>query len=144
MSDHERPLNARGLRAAPIMGELLVRESLSPELVLCSDAQRARETWELVHEASELECEVELKSELYLAEPSVYLSLLTQVTTGTKCVMMVGHNPGISTLVSLLTGKNVDMPTGAIARIDLEIEEFSECDLGASAELVAFFKPRDF
>lgn len=143
MSDHQRPLNARGLCAAPLMGELLAREALMPQLVFCSDATRARETWELVQKSSGAVCDVELKSELYLAEPSVYLGLLTQVPSSTRTVMMVGHNPGISTLVSLLTGKNVDMPTGAIARIDLEISEFTECDLGVTAELVAFHKPRD-
>ena len=43
-SDHERPLNKRGLAAAPRMGQLLAEQQLIPEIILCSTAERARQT----------------------------------------------------------------------------------------------------
>src|SRR5215470_2655109 len=50
VGDLDRPLNARGLRAATAMGRFMRANRLNPELVLCSPARRARETWKLVAE----------------------------------------------------------------------------------------------
>jgi phosphohistidine phosphatase len=47
MPDHERPLARRGQRDAPVMGRWLRTAGLAPDLVLCSTARRARETWQL-------------------------------------------------------------------------------------------------
>ena len=42
LSDHERPLNKRGKRDAPLMGELLKNEHLIPEFIISSDAKSLR------------------------------------------------------------------------------------------------------
>jgi phosphohistidine phosphatase len=52
MVDHERPLNKRGKKDAPMVGKLLRQQHLIPELVLTSSARRARETAEAAVEAS--------------------------------------------------------------------------------------------
>ena len=44
VSDHERPLTARGKREAELMGRELVRRGLAPDLILTSTAKRARST----------------------------------------------------------------------------------------------------
>src|SRR5262249_46165394 len=49
--DHERTLAPRGREAAPRIGAYMVRHALNPDLVLCSTATRARETWDLVAKA---------------------------------------------------------------------------------------------
>ena len=49
--DHDRVLAKRGRGAAPRMGAYMASHGLRPDLVVCSTAVRARETWELVSPA---------------------------------------------------------------------------------------------
>ena len=50
VDDHDRPLNPRGRKAAPLIGRFMRARKLVPDLVLCSPARRARETWKLAAE----------------------------------------------------------------------------------------------
>ena len=45
LTDHQRPLNARGRRAAPRVGAWIADMGLTPQQALVSDAMRTRETW---------------------------------------------------------------------------------------------------
>ena len=44
MADIDRPLNKRGKRDAPIMGERLAERGVSPDVIVSSPAKRARRT----------------------------------------------------------------------------------------------------
>ncbi|MGH9324653.1 MAG: SixA phosphatase family protein, partial [Vicinamibacteria bacterium] len=65
--DHDRTLNKRGKKTAPVMGSLLAAEKLVPDMILSSTAARARETAEAVAEAASFEGPIELLDSLYLA-----------------------------------------------------------------------------
>ena len=117
MDDHERPLNGRGTGDAPRMGRLLRCEDLTPGLILCSSAVRARQTVELVIEAGGLNGELQIRDELYLASPRTYLALLLETAEAHETVMVVGHNPGLQELLNELTGNHLRMPTAALAQI---------------------------
>ena len=69
LDDHERPLNKRGRRDAPRMGELVREYGLMPGVVISSDAVRARLTAEAVAEAARYAGEI-------LLDPHLYLSLI--------------------------------------------------------------------
>ena len=58
MSDFERPLNERGLRTAPLMGEIINQKRLQPELILSSPAERAKQTAQMVKESAQLKSEI--------------------------------------------------------------------------------------
>src|SRR4051794_15180753 len=80
LDDHERPLNKRGVRDAPVMGSYIEAEGLRPELVLCSDAVRARATLTLVLQALGPPApEVRYEPRLYLAEPAAIVEVLLHV-----------------------------------------------------------------
>ncbi len=143
LSDHERPLNARGRAAAPKMGELLRKQELLPDLILCSSAVRAFDTAEHVVAASGCDAKVDVTRRLYLAEPDGYLDVLSEVEPSHRCVLMVGHNPGISELVSELTGEDTSMPTAAVARIDLEVDSFADVNSSTRGRLRGFWKPKE-
>lgn len=140
-SDHERPLNGRGRRAAPIMGELLKRRALVPDLIVTSTALRALETAKAVTGACSYEGPMEITRRLYLAEPPAYYDALTEIPAGKERVLVIGHNPGISELVFELTGEEREMPTAAIAWIELPVLELSEVDRATRGRLVDFFRP---
>jgi phosphohistidine phosphatase len=96
--DHERPLNKRGRRDGPRMGELVREYGLLPDLVISSDAVRARLTAEAMAEAARYAGEVLLDQHLYLASPAEILSRLRAVRESAGTVMIVGHNPGLEEL----------------------------------------------
>lgn len=139
--DHDRPLNGRGRRAASFMGSWLLRENLLPEMVLSSTAARAVETVGGVVAASGFDGPVEIKRNLYLAEPTAYIDALTEIPAGVGSLLVIGHNPGISELVGVLTGERVDMPTAAVACIDLKVEEFHAVDWGSRGTMRFFHRP---
>ena len=71
LADHDRPLNGRGRRQAPLVGAWLAAEDCEPDLVLCSSARRARETLEGLLGASGWQPPVVFEEGLYHAATSV-------------------------------------------------------------------------
>lgn len=142
-TDHQRPLNPRGRRAAPLMGQWLAAQGYLPDQALVSDATRTRQTWEAV--AAELPAAVPATflPALYLAGPAKMRRVLAQTNAAT--VLMIGHNPGIAEFAAHLLDsppQNPDFaryPTGATL-----IAEFDSADWGqiGTGRLVAFNTPR--
>jgi phosphohistidine phosphatase len=143
LDDHERPLNERGLRDAPRMGALVREHGLRPDVVLSSDAVRARLTAEAVAEAARYAGEVLLDPRLYMACPADILSLLPTVRENAETVMIVGHNPGLEQLVEQLTGEREDLPTAALAQIELPIDLWRDLTLTIRGTLVGLWRPGD-
>ena len=143
LDDHERPLNKRGRRDAPRMGELVRECGLIPDVIISSDAVRARLTAEAVAEAARYAGEILLDPRLYLACPADILSLLTTVRENAGTVMIVGHNPGLETLVEQLTGERQDLPTAALAQIGLPIEQWRDLKRSTRGTLVGLWRPKE-
>jgi phosphohistidine phosphatase len=74
LADHDRPLNKRGKRDAPLMGRLLKKEDLVPEIITNSTAIRAHATAKAVAKASGYKGEIILNKSLYAAGPEAYLN----------------------------------------------------------------------
>lgn len=142
LADHDRPLNKRGLRAAPRMGQLLVEQDLVPDLILSSTAVRARTTAELVADECESPPSIDYLPSLYGAGPHEYLEAVSAAGGGGERIMVVGHNPGLETLVTVLTGESERMPTAAVARIELDIDEWEEV-VDARGRLVSLWRPKE-
>src|SRR5512138_2218530 len=79
LGDHDRPLNKRGKRTAPLLGALLQDQGLIPDLILCSSAVRTHDTAFLVAKACHYVGEIKQTHTLYLAEPQTYVEVLRQV-----------------------------------------------------------------
>jgi phosphohistidine phosphatase len=143
LPDHDRPLNKRGLKDAPRMGELLRREDLLPDLILCSTAQRARKTAELVVEESGYEGELRLSRDLYAFDPGAYLEALVELEDIYERVMLVGHNPAMEELLEALIGEFERMPTAALAQVDLPIGHWGELDDEPEGKLIHIWRPKE-
>lgn len=150
LRDFDRPLNARGRAAAPIMAAWMASNGCIPNHVLCSTAQRTRETLAacVPHFAEPLG--VTLLDELYDAEAEDVLGIIRVHGAGDN-LLVIGHNPGIQECAADLIGDGDDtlvgglesqFPTGALAVIDVDIADWSllEPDGG---QLVSFVRPRD-
>jgi phosphohistidine phosphatase len=147
LSDHERPLNERGRRAAPAMGRRIQAAGFRPDLALCSSARRAQETWSLVAPELEARPRVVVERGLYLCGANALLARLRRLGPE-DCVLLVAHNPDLHELAVGLTADGpaaairalvAKLPTGALAALALE----SWRDLAPdSARLLLFATPR--
>ena len=118
MTDHERPLNDRGLRDGPRMGQWMVDHGLVPDVVLCSTARRASETADGVLGVISFEGRLEHFDDLYHASPRSILEVIRENAGDAGCVLVICHNPGIEELVERLGGEYERMPTAAVARFE--------------------------
>lgn len=153
LPDHDRPLNARGLRDAPRMALHLAHAAPRPDRVLCSTAQRARQTLDAVLEALPAPPPpVALEPELYLAPASRLLARLHTLPAGSRSVLLVGHNPGLEDLVRGLAARRGG-DRGAAARLDEGLKTATLAVLvfeapwrelaPAGARLEALVRPKD-
>jgi phosphohistidine phosphatase len=114
-ADFERPLNERGRRAAPLVGRFMREQQLRPDLILCSPAERARQTAALVAEAAGLDAPLRYDERIYEATAARLVEVVTQTEETAGELLLVGHNPGMEELLELLTGEARRMPSAALA-----------------------------
>ena len=141
--DIERALRPRGRRNATAAGQWLAERDLVPDLVLCSSARRARQTWQYVGAELAGEPEVLNDPRLYEADAADLLGIFGAASTRVRRLMYVGHNPAAAEVAEVLTGVAVDFPTAAIAIIGLDLAWADLPGRGEGAgELVAAWRPR--
>jgi len=143
-ADHDRPLNKRGRRDAPRIGEALAARDWVPERVLSSTSARTRETWSLVADAFDSPPEVELLPSLYLAGRPAFQEAVEGVSPHVACVMVLGHNYGWEEVVEWLCGDEVRMTTANAALLSCEGETWEDALAGApSWRLHAVLRPKE-
>jgi phosphohistidine phosphatase len=141
LDDFDRPLNGRGKRAAPLMGKVIRDKKLKPELVICSSSKRTRQTLKLVLETSELKSAIAFEDRIYEASVDELLAVLKEQKK-VDSILMVGHNPGMESLLAVLTGEHEHFPTAALAAIDLNIDKWSAI-AGGAGKMHWIIRPRD-
>jgi phosphohistidine phosphatase len=149
-ADHDRPLAARGRRAAKAIRQHVQDAGIAPQLVLCSSAVRAVQTWEAVRDGIDGDPEVEISDDLYEAGADDLLDRLRGVPETVESVLMVGHNPSMEELAGELSGPGdpealtamtLKYPTGGLATLSFD-RPWAELAPGA-AHLDSFVVPRD-
>lgn len=142
LSDFERPLNERGKKTAPFMGELMLDKNLVPDIILSSPAERAKQTILRVAEAAQFDTEIQFNERIYESSPHNLLYIISEIEDQYNTAMLVGHNPGFEGIVRILSGEYRRMPTASLAVLDLDLENWSDTkpDCGTLREI---FLPRD-
>jgi phosphohistidine phosphatase len=103
--DHDRPLKKKGEKDAKAMGKMLKGKKLSPDVILCSSAERAKQTAALFKDAISFDGKIEFDDKLYMAEVSDLITAIKKAPKKAKSVMVIGHNPGLEALLQTLTEK---------------------------------------
>ena len=157
LSDHARPLNARGRRAAVAMAAAMRGLGLRPELVLVSSSRRTLQTLEGLGPL-EGTPRVEPMDDLYLAPWTRLLEAVREVPEAVGSVLLIAHNPGLHDLALNLAGHPDGSAGGGAAEAGAaalaeayptaSLAEFalpgSWASLGAGgARLVRFLQPKD-
>ncbi len=150
LADHDRPLAARGRRAAESMAGHLPGVAAPPELVLCSSAARTTETLERIRPGLPDAVEVVVEPGLYHSAGRDLLRRLHAVPDDCASVMLIGHNPGMHDLAAALVGAGdpalverllVKYPTAALASLSFEGPWSGLAPAGAALD--AYVIPRD-
>ena len=143
LADFDRPLNKRGKGDAPLMGELIKKEDIVPDLIISSAARRALATAEAVALACDYESEIQTTRQIYHGWTDDTIELINGVPDNYERVMVVGHNPGMESLVEELTGDWIRMPTAALAQISLSIDHWAELRGDPEGVLVNSWTPKE-
>ena len=150
LPDRLRPLAPRGVRAAGAMARHLRAAAVAPDLVLCSPARRAVQTWEGVAPGVPPDTAVEVDEAIYHADADELFARLRDVRSRIRSVLLIGHNPGLQDLaVDLVCSGDVGLrerlltkfPTGALATIDVP-GDWHDLTWGA-ASVLALVVPRE-
>ena len=141
-SDHDRPLARRGIKAARRIGRFLTDADMAPDLIISSTATRALSTATLATEAGEWTCEIVTTNDLYASSPERVLEVVGGVENSVERLLITGHEPIWSSLVTwLIGGGRVRMPTAAVACLDLPHGDWGDL-APASCELRWFITPK--
>lgn len=149
--DHSRSLSPRGTADAAAAGTWLSQAGLHADLVVCSSALRAQETWQAALEGGASATSVDTDRRVYDATEDELLDVLRETPADSVVLVLVGHAPGVPALADLLAEEASSdaaaladvrrrYPTSAVSRLEFRGEW---ADLGAgSAALVEFAVPR--
>ncbi|HET6833675.1 MAG TPA: histidine phosphatase family protein [Acidimicrobiales bacterium] len=150
LPDRLRPLAPRGVRAARAVARHLRTTAVAPDLVLCSPARRAVQTWEGVAPGVPAGTPVEFDEAIYHAGGDELLARLQQLPSQTESVLLVGHNPGLQDLaVDLVASGDPELrerletklPTGALVTLEVP-SDWDDMTWGV-ATLLAYVVPRE-
>lgn len=130
LDDFDRPLNNRGIRAAPFMGEILLKKKISPELIISSPALRAITTAKIIAEKLKYPVSnIKKDKNIYEASALDLLSVIKHANDKLQSLMIVGHNPGMTDLINLISDNRLDnLPTAGIVCLKKEIDNWKEID----------------
>lgn len=127
-TDFERPLNKRGIDDAPIMATRLTAYGQLPQLVVSSNATRALQTAELLMRELAMEKTLLTTTDaIYEAPARALIDHIKQLPEHADIVMMIGHNPGMSSTCNYLSKEaDVQMSTLAMVCMELEVGEWED------------------
>lgn len=141
LDDFDRPLNKRGKKNAPFMGEVLFNKKVFPDLIISSPAYRARET--AIQIASQISYHDEIMYNEYLYEASLktILEIVNYIDDENDEVFLIGHNPGLNMLAFYLLDFNDNIPTCGILEIEFNCDTWREATK-KNAKFVSFEYPK--
>ncbi len=142
--DAERALRPRGCRNATAAGRWLTSRGDVPDLVLCSTARRARQTWQYVSAELTGSPEVVIDPRLYQADAEDLLRIFAETKPDIRNLMYVGHNPAAADLAEMLAGRPVDLPTAGTAILGLAApwQDLAAGGADGTCELIATWTPK--
>ena len=130
LDDMDRPLNRRGNRDAPLMGEFLAARGCRPDTIFTSPALRALRTAEAIAAGIDYaQRRIVLDARLYHADTDDLLDAVKSMDASLGWVACVGHNPGLTDLANILGRKRIDnVPTAGVVEIRFGCDRWADVD----------------
>lgn len=145
LTDFDRPLNERGNRQAIQMGKKILSLGDLPELIIHSTAKRTSETTKIISKEMGIAADrIKQDQSMYLSSYNNLLSVIDSIPDSINCIMLVGHNPGITDLSNYLTQNYIDnIPTCGAVKIDAFVDSWQEIARGIGSQKY-FIYPKMF
>ena len=143
LSDIDRPLNSRGKKAAPFMGQLIHEKADIPDVLISSPANRAFSTAIAFAEIfGFIENDIIVNNTIYGAGPYQLLDIVKDQDKLYHSIMLFGHNPTFTTFANMLSNENIfNVVTCGVVRIDFNVQNWSDIDYG-SGNLIYYEYPK--
>lgn len=150
--DFDRPLNAKGQRAAVTVGRHMRSEAMRFDHVVASPAVRIVETVEQVEQGYGGALAPAWDRRIYLASAASLLDVVHELPAGAESALLIGHNPGLEDLILMLIPDRAGdalrdsveekFPTAALAVMTFDIADWQAVRADGGT-LVRFTRPRD-
>ena len=124
INDMGRDLSGKGQRQAESIGQWMSENGIMPDWIICSPAKRAKSTAKICSGWIGYQRRIRFEDSLYDAGSDTYLDILAALNNKYDSVMMVGHNPAISALVTILTDIQLDMSPCMLVCIEIALDEW--------------------
>ncbi|MFL1013578.1 SixA phosphatase family protein [Flavisericum labens] len=140
--DHERPLKKRGYNDADLVSNRLKRENFKINLVMSSDAVRAKTTAEIFIRNLDIDKNIiKFNHELYDFSGESLIEVIKNCDDSVDSLMIFGHNHAITAFVNTYGDKYiVNVPTTGLVVFKFDIEKWSDLKPG---ETVLTIFPKD-
>ena len=137
LPDKDRPLNDRGKRDAPKMGERLAKRDVSPDLILSSPAKRALKTAQIFAKKFGYKlADIVVDERLYATGADDLLRVIRKLGAKPMSVMLFGHNPELTELAHRLSSRITHLPTCAVAEFTFNAKSWSTTGKNKAANVV--------
>lgn len=127
MSDHERPLSAKGISEADVMAHRLQECKFAPQKILASSALRTTMTAKTISKVLDQE-DVDFRDELYNAPYETLLEHIEKTDNRIEELMIVAHNPGVSMLMSYFIGNYASVLPCTVIEVHFDVDEWNSVD----------------
>ncbi|MEQ9422877.1 MAG: histidine phosphatase family protein [Cyclobacteriaceae bacterium] len=142
LRDFDRPLNSRGERDAPRIGQYLKLHEVLPDFLLSSPANRALTTANIIAGEIGYSGAIQTDRSIYHADEDTLLNAVKKLDNGHQSAMIFGHNPGFTDFVNGLTDAEIDnIPTCGVCKIEFRMETWADVKFG-TGKLIFFQYPK--
>jgi phosphohistidine phosphatase len=124
LNDRERDLSAKGRRQAEALGQWMFEKGILPDRVVSSPAKRARLTAEICSEGADYRGSVRFEEDLYDPYGDKYIDIIADLKDKYDSALIVGHNPKISSAVTIVTGEQLTMPPCTLVCIEFDLDKW--------------------
>ena len=134
LRDIDRPLAERGHRDADTMGQRLAEWAVNPALILCSSAQRARETLAGILPHLSGSRTIEIEEGLYNFDQDIVFNRISDCASDDTTILVIGHNPALEQLIGYLAADgalsamrqlNTKFPACALATLEFTFNDWA-------------------
>jgi phosphohistidine phosphatase len=139
--DFDRELSPKGLKQSEVLATFLKMNNLQPEVIFCSSAKRTRQTIKEVQDKFKFDNKVKFKDELYLASMGEMFDFVSNLSSENDA-FIIGHNNGISDLITYLTDDFIDIPTCTFVTLSFDVDNWCEISKGL-AKMDVYFSPKE-
>lgn len=133
--DFDRRLTETGISETRKLAEFLSKSKIQPEKIVCSPAKRTFETAGIIVETLSIQHSVIEIPALYNAGFQVLLQHIQSFGQDLNTIALVGHNPGISQIATVLSSNNpYQFSTASALCLEFKVESWSDLQSGLGKE----------